>query len=215
MINTISYLEQKKRWPAEGRHILAQYDDQTIIVYQAYSPAIGQFAKNHGYFGGDFSFQRMSWIKPGFLWMMYRSGWGMKKGQEIVLAIRIKREFFDGILEQAVPSTHDTDLYAERERWKRELSTSEVRIQWDPDHHPDGKKAARRAIQLGLRGSVLKTYSKDAIVQIIDISKFVAKQRTHALFGNYKNLLIPQEEVYVPDDPLIKKKLKLSSSKFI
>ncbi|WP_141653813.1 DUF4291 family protein, partial [Erwinia billingiae] len=25
-----------------------------------------------------FSMTRMTWIKPSFLWMMYRSGWGMK-----------------------------------------------------------------------------------------------------------------------------------------
>ena len=28
----------------------------------------------------------------------------------------------------------------------------EVRLQWDPDHTPDGCKEKRRAIQLGLKG---------------------------------------------------------------
>ncbi|WP_422570328.1 DUF4291 family protein, partial [Erwinia billingiae] len=29
----------------------------------------------------------MTWIKPSFLWMMYRSGWGMKDpGQKRILA---------------------------------------------------------------------------------------------------------------------------------
>ena len=42
----------------------------------------------HGYFGGDhFSLNRMSWVKPNFLWMMYRSGWGQKEGQVVVLAV--------------------------------------------------------------------------------------------------------------------------------
>jgi hypothetical protein len=40
----------------------------------------------------------MSWIKPGFLWMMYRSGWGTKSGQQVVLAVRLPREFFDHLL---------------------------------------------------------------------------------------------------------------------
>ncbi len=31
---------------------------------------------------------------------------------------------------------------------------SDVRLQWDPDHKPDGSKETRRAIQLGLRNSV-------------------------------------------------------------
>lgn len=31
---------------------------------------------------------------------------------------------------------------------------SSVRLQWDPDHHPDGSPRRRRAIQLGLRNDV-------------------------------------------------------------
>jgi hypothetical protein len=68
------YLVQAARWPKTGRHILAQFDDESIIVYQAYRPAIGQFAAQHGFFGGQFSLNRMSWIKPNFLWMRYRCG---------------------------------------------------------------------------------------------------------------------------------------------
>ena len=64
---TEPYAEQVARWPTAGRHILAHYDDETIVVYQAYRPSIGRFAIEHGRFGGDFSYSRMSWIKPNFL----------------------------------------------------------------------------------------------------------------------------------------------------
>ena len=80
------YQDQLKRWPQKGRHILAQFDEESVVVYQAYRPAIGTFAATHGYFGGEFSFNRMSWIKPNFLWMMYRSGWGTKPEQDVTLA---------------------------------------------------------------------------------------------------------------------------------
>ena len=73
-LKTKPYCEQVREWPESGRHILAQFDDETIIVYQAYRPQIGRFASEHGYFGGEFSYSRMSWIKPNFLWMMYH-GW--------------------------------------------------------------------------------------------------------------------------------------------
>ena len=99
---TEPFPEQTKRWPPEGRHILAYYDDHSIIVYQAYCPSIGRFTIEHGYFGGGFSFSRMSWIKPNFLWMMYRSQWGQAEGQEIVLAVRLRRTFLDFLLPQAV-----------------------------------------------------------------------------------------------------------------
>jgi Domain of unknown function (DUF4291) len=52
---------------------LAQYDNDSIVVYQAYSPAIGHFAAKHGYFGGDFKLSRMTWIKPNFLWIVMLS----------------------------------------------------------------------------------------------------------------------------------------------
>ena len=35
--------------------ILAQFDDESIIVYQAYRPAIGHFVAKHGFFGSPFS----------------------------------------------------------------------------------------------------------------------------------------------------------------
>ncbi|MEH2315556.1 DUF4291 family protein [Nostoc sp.] len=71
---TEPYLTQVSNWPKNGRHILAQYDDHSIVVYQAYRPAIGDFTATYGYFSDEFSFDRMSWIKPNFIWMMYRSG---------------------------------------------------------------------------------------------------------------------------------------------
>ena len=30
-----SHVAQRTRWPQEGAHILAQYDDESVIVYQA------------------------------------------------------------------------------------------------------------------------------------------------------------------------------------
>src|SRR6476659_6077230 len=106
-LDTELYSVQTARWPKTGWHILAQFDDESVVVYQAYRPAIGRFAAEHGYFGGEFSLSRMSWIKPNFLWMMYRSGWGTKSGQEVTLAVRLRREAFDEILRLAVPSSFD------------------------------------------------------------------------------------------------------------
>ena len=88
------YETQDDRWPQSGRHVLAQYDDEIIVVYQAYRPSIANHAVKNQAFGGDFSFNRMSWIKPNFLWMMCRSGWASKPGQEHVLAIRMLRDGF-------------------------------------------------------------------------------------------------------------------------
>ncbi len=58
---TETYLAQNERWPKEGRRILAQFDAELVVVYQAYRPEIGHFAARNGYFGGAFSLSRMSW----------------------------------------------------------------------------------------------------------------------------------------------------------
>lgn len=195
-LQTELYLSQKAQWPASGQVILAQYNLDTIVVYQAYSPAIGHFAAQHGYFGGDFKLSRMTWIKPNFLWMMYRSGWGTKKDQEVTLAVRLQRSAFDFILAQAVHSQYSPEIYGSEEAWKQAVATSDVRLQWDPDHSPSGGKLERRAIQLGLQGPTAIKYSQDWIVSIEDISEFVAEQRQHVTSKNYATLLTPQEQPY-------------------
>src|SRR5215212_5667420 len=133
MLATEPYAEQTRIWPKAGRHILAHFDDTSIVVYQAYRPAIGRYAAEHGHFGGDFSYDRMSWVKLNFLWMMYRSGWGAKSDQEVTLALRVSRTFFGALLGAAVPSSWDPDAYPTREAWAGAVAGSDVRLQWDPD----------------------------------------------------------------------------------
>ena len=193
-----SHVAQRARWPQEGAHILAQYDDESVIVYQAYRPSIGRYAIEHGHFGGpDFSFSRMSWIKPNFLWMMYRSGWGTKEGQEVTLALRLRRSYFESLLTSAVASSFDPQRFASRDAWQEAVATSDVRLQWDPDHSPSGAALARRAIQLGLRGDALAKMAKDELLEVIDMSDFVATQRAQARDDN-ADLLTPTEHVFVP-----------------
>jgi hypothetical protein len=101
----------------------------------------------------------MGWIKPNFLWMMVRCGWATRKNRELVLAVRILREGFNAILAKAVRSTFLADAYKSQSAWKQAVQESDVRLQWDPDHDPRGEKLPRRAIQLGLRGDVLRSYA--------------------------------------------------------
>jgi hypothetical protein len=172
------YAEQVKVWPKTGRHILAQFDDDSVVVYQAYTPAIGRHAIEHGRFGGEFSYSRMSWVKPNFLWMMYRSGWGTKENQEVTLGLRVRRAFFDSLLAEAVPSSWDRDTFPTSGDWSRAVGRSSVRLQWDPDHHPSGAKLDRRAIQLGLRGAVLEAFGTRELLEVIDLTGHVEEQRS-------------------------------------
>jgi hypothetical protein len=205
-------LEQKKLWPTAGRHILAQFDADSVVIYQAYNVGIGHFAARHGYFGGDFKTTRMSWIKPNFLWMMYRSGWGTKENQEVTLAVRLRRPFWEEILAEAVASSFNASEFENHEAWQKAVDTSEVRLQWDPDHDPYGAKLERRAVQLGLRGEKLQRYSRDEIMGIEDISAWVESQRTFVLERRLENLVTPRERIFMPEKQATIEKLRLDLS---
>lgn len=205
-VKTELYLDQTKVWPAGGRHILAQYDDDTIIVYQAFNPNVADYAVKHGQFGGPhYSFSRMSWIKPNFLWMMYRCGWASKENQERVLGLRVSRTFFDAILEQAIVSSFDPLHFADQAEWKRAIETSNVRLQWDPDHDPAGAKQARRAIQLGLRGDIQRALATTELREVVDMTPFVVEQSKAPL----DSLRTPRERAYWPASEAARRQIGL------
>jgi hypothetical protein len=203
-----SFQAQSARWPVTGRHVLAQYDDDAVVVYQAYKPSIGRFAAENGHFrGGGFSLSRMSWIKPNFLWMMFRCGWATKVDQEVVLAVSLERTFFEDLLARAVHSSFSAESYASHDEWTQRLARSEVRLQWDPDHGPRGGKLERRAIQLGLRGESLRRSGSTAICGIEDISDLVAEGRARLESGG--ELRLPRERPLIPRDPAVVRHLGL------
>ena len=195
-LEVLPYKNYEEKLPQEGYHILSQHQNNSIFVYQAFNPKIATYAIEHQKFGGKhYKFERMSWIKPNFLWMMYRSGWASKENQERILAIEINKSNFEKILKQAIHSSFVESIYETKEKWKEALSNSNVRLQWDPDHDPKGEKLNRRAIQLGLRGATLKEFNEQWINSIEDITDFVSAQRLKLEENNMDELLVVKEEV--------------------
>ncbi|XP_005113586.3 uncharacterized protein LOC101863164 [Aplysia californica] len=189
-----NYNEQKtQHWPARGRHILAHYDDEGIVVYQAFNKAIAEYAVKFQRFGGPaYRFERMSWIKTNFMWMMYRCGWASKPNQEHVLAIRISRAAFEDILSKALTMEKQKEQSVSADKLQ-------VRLQWDPDHNPQGGPAAsRRAIQLGLKGQILKEFSETSILNIMDITEQVREQRRVLDTQGEDAIVSPRERIYLP-----------------
>src|SRR3569833_1765986 len=95
------------------RQVRAHFDKDTIVVYQAYSPTIANRAVTRGTFVAPFSFDRMTWIQPTFLWMMERSNWGRKSIQEAILAVRITRIVWEEALTSAVLTHPYESVYAD------------------------------------------------------------------------------------------------------
>ena len=157
----------------EPRLIRAAYSARTITIYQAYSPEIADQAVRAGTFVPPFSRDRMTWIKPSFGWMMHRSGWGAKPGQERILAVEISRSGFEWALEHASLSHFASDVHESPEAWAEQKTSSPVRIQWDPDRSLQGAQLPRRAIQVGLSGAAVHHYVQDWICSITDITGLV------------------------------------------
>ncbi|WP_197474572.1 DUF4291 domain-containing protein [Tenacibaculum ovolyticum] len=192
-----NYQDCVNRIPKNGTNIIAYQTDEHIVLYQAYKNSIARYAVENQKLGGtSFSYDRMSWLKPNYLWMMYRSGWATKENQERILAIRILKSDWELILEKAVLSNFNKNLYDNHEGWKAELNQSEVRIQWDPDHDPYGNKLDRRAIQIGIKGETLKLFGQGMIKSIEDITPFVRKQKLYVDLDDLENLELPREEIY-------------------
>jgi hypothetical protein len=113
----------------------------------------------------------MTWIKPSFNWMMYRSGYATKPGQEVVLGIDITREGFEWALKNAVLSKFTPAVHVSYEKWQNLLATRSVRIQWDLERdwrlRPIGGLGA---IQIGLSGEAIQRYVNRWTVGIEDVT---------------------------------------------
>jgi len=154
------------------RQIRAFYTEQFIRVYQAYSDEIADTAiKNGTFVSPPFSLTRMTWIKPSFLWMMYRSGWGLKdKGQKRILAVDISHDGFKKIIDQGVishSSSKDSHLMTV---WKEKIRESNVVIQWDPERNIKLEKLNYRTIQIGLRDGAVNNYVNEWVLSISDVT---------------------------------------------
>ncbi|MCY0968995.1 DUF4291 family protein [Chryseobacterium sp. CY353] len=85
-----------------------------------------------------------------------------------------------------------------------------VRLQWDPDHDPFGNKLERRAIQIGLRNEFTRSFAKEDIILIEDISDFVKEQHQFVLNNDLENLILPEEKPLLFDDKNLNEKLRLN-----
>jgi hypothetical protein len=183
--------------------IRADFDEQTIVVYQAFSPAIAEPALAAQTFVPPFSFQRMTWIKPSFLWLMERSRWGQSANQERTLAVRITRAGWEEALRKAALTSPRRGVYGSTEEWERALEQAPIRVQWDPERSIHGGKLEHRSVQVGIARTFSETYAREWVREIRDLSPLVAKLRGLRREGEYdkaRRLLPPERPYPAPED---------------
>ncbi|KAJ9668852.1 hypothetical protein H2201_001098 [Coniosporium apollinis] len=212
-----------------ARQIRALYDDDTITVYQAYSSTIADAAVASQRLNASPDFAtgtRMTWIKPSWCWMLYRSGYSYKDSrQERILALRMRHADFLSLLRDAHVNEGDRLPGSCKERWvkhgggaegkearrkERVAEWRKVTVQWDPERSPRIGKLAHRSIQIGISPALVGRWVREMIVGIEDVTDR-ARELKRVLDGDerkkvgveelVKRGLVPLERVYeVPED---------------
>lgn len=176
--------------PTPHRQIRAHYTDTTITVYQAYHPSIALPAVANQSLLSSPSFQltRMTWIKPSWNWMMYRSGYATKgPHQSHILALTMPREAFEHVLSLG-----------------NLMKKGDVRIQWDPERSVSIGRLEHRSIQIGIGRGIIEKWAGEWVVGIEDVTErarrigeLVAEGRVQEAEG-----LRPVERVYPVSEEL-------------
>ncbi|MEO6888655.1 MAG: DUF4291 domain-containing protein [Ktedonobacteraceae bacterium] len=187
--------------------IRAEYDARSIIVYQAYQKAIALPAVQNNRFVPPFSLNRMTWIKPSFLWLMERSNWGLKAGQEMILAIRITRQGWEEALSHAVLTSHDPRVYRHYAEWEAQLKKALVHVQWDPERTLRGKRLPVKSIQVGLSRHIIEKYVNEWTIEIRDVTPLVRKMYGLLQEGQEARAkgFLPKERVYPLNQTLVER----------
>ncbi|WNG58962.1 DUF4291 domain-containing protein [Archangium gephyra] len=180
------------------REIRADHDRTSIVVYQAYPDAIADVALERQRFGPPFSLNRMTWIKPSFLWLMERSNWGLKSGQERILAVRLRREGWEAALELGVLTGFEPGAHGTSQQWDRDFQRAPVHIQWDPERSLRGQSLPHDSLQVGLGRTVIGRYVEEWILSIEDLTERVRKIRKLLDAGRAEQATrqLPRESVY-------------------
>jgi len=146
----------------------------------------------------------LTWIKPSFLWMMYRCGWGTKAGQESVLAVEISRDGFEWALRHACLSSYVSGVHPDRAVWQRQLKRAPARVQWDPERDLRLQPLPYRALQLGLSGEAVRRYADEWTVGIRDVTPLAHEIRALVSSGDLDSAgrLLPRELPYLDVDGL-------------
>jgi hypothetical protein len=196
----------------EMRQIRADFDASTIVVYQAYPPVIADAALSAGRFAAPFSFTRMTWIKPSLRWLMHRSNWARKPGQERILAVRMTRDGWEQALSQAVLTAPEPAIHGSAAAWSKAFEAASVHVQWDPERSLRGAALNHYSIQVGIGRTLIRTYVEQWVVVLNDLTPTVHKIASLVRAGQTAKaqLLLPPERPY-PLDATIARRIQANS----
>jgi hypothetical protein len=189
------------------RQVRADFDGDTIRVYQAYPAAIADAALAAGRFVAPFSFTRMTWIKPSLRWLVHRSNWARKPGQERVLAVRVTRAGWEQALSRAVLTAPEPAIHGSAAAWSAVFEQADVHVQWDPERTLRGAALNQYSIQVGIGRALIRTYAEEWVVGLTDLTPTVHRMAALVRAGRHADAqrLLPPERPYPLPSPIARR----------
>ncbi|EAY31762.1 DUF4291 domain-containing protein [Microscilla marina] len=186
-------MKQKNKY-----EIRALYTPKHIALYAAFSSSIANVALKSQQLLPPFSYDRMTWVKPSYLWMMYRSDWAQKDNMQRILRIWIKRIDWELALKEAILTTPEAHVYNDAKKWRKQLDKARVRVQWDPERDIQNKHLSFKSIQVGIMPSLAETYAKKWIAKIEDVTPLTQHIRSLVVAQQFEQAtqLLPKEQAY-------------------
>ena len=164
--------------PLLGRQVLATYDDDSVVVWQAHCPEVARPALDSGHLGGPaWSTDRLSRLRLSLPSLLDRCDWGRRVGRERILAISLKRTGFEAMLRQAAHAAFEPAIYASTASWRLATRYTNVVIDWFPDRDTTGAELARETPRLGLRHDALGRFASEWVLAIEDWTEWVVEHR--------------------------------------
>lgn len=166
----------------------------TLTLYQAYNTSIATAAIATQKLSASplFNATRMTWLKPSWCWVCYRSGYGQKDANQThILALEVTREGFDEILSHGVLAH---DIGKDGKDSERDGGGC-VRVQWDPERGPALERYAYRSIQVGVKGPLVGTLVEEWVVGIEDVTERAKEMQRTVLKAEEKGQKVEMEDL--------------------
>ena len=160
------------------RQVRAQFRADTITVYQAYSAADRRAGGGRRPFRGSVQTSRMTWIKPVFLWMMYRCGWGRNPARRRVLGVEITRDRLRvGADARLSEPLRPSPTHPDRARGAGSSPPVPCESSGTPTRSLHLQPLRHRSLQVGLSATAVDRYVDEWIVNVADLTPSVTKIR--------------------------------------
>ena len=145
----------------DRRTVLATFDDDRVLVWQAHCCPVAEEALRLGRFGGRiWRYDRVTRFRLSLPSLLTRNGWASRAGRERILAVWLKRLAFDAILRQAVHAAFEPAVYPTEMGWRLAVRYANVSLAWHPDVDPAGNELSRVTVRIGLRDGALRAVTR-------------------------------------------------------